>query len=100
MNALAKPCKPAKYPAHLDYVRSLPCLVCGRGPVDAHHVRTGLASKNDRRSVPLCRFHHQDSRMGFHGMGSERLFYQEYGIDLSAEAERIEAEGVEKGYLP
>lgn len=98
MNALAKPCKPAKYPAHLDYVRTLPCLVCGR-KAQAHHDRSGLRSKDDRKSVPLCEEHHT-GRWGIHGLGSVEAFYQEHGIWIPAEADRIEAEGVEKGYLP
>lgn len=90
----------AKHPAHIGRIKAMGCLVCGQRPVDAHHVRTGLKARDDRRVVPLCRFHHQDSRMGFHGLGSERLFYAEHGISLSAEAERIEAESVAEGILP
>lgn len=88
-----------KQPKHIARVKGMGCLVCGQMPVDAHHVRTGLKTKDDRRIVPLCRFHHQDSRMGFHGLGSERLFYAEHGINLSAEAARLEAESVAEGIL-
>lgn len=86
-------------PAHMAEVAKHPCLVCGMWPVEVHHVRTGNQSKNDRRVVPLCEFHHRDSRMGFHGLGSERMFYAEHGINLSAEAERLEAESVALGKL-
>ncbi|MGN7931187.1 hypothetical protein [Sphingopyxis sp. 22461] len=90
---------PPKQPAHIERVKGMGCLICGYSPVDAHHVRTGLQTKNDARIVPLCRFHHQDSRMGFHGLGSERAFYQEYGVSLLAEAERLAGESREQGLM-
>ncbi len=98
MNALAKPLKPAKYPAHLDYVRTLPCLVCGRR-AEAHHDRSGLRPKDDRKCVPLCDEHHR-GRWGIHGIGSVEGFQLKHGIWIPTEADRIEAEGVERGYLP
>lgn len=99
---LRKRIKPrlAKHPAHIARIKAMGCLVCGVSPVDAHHVRTGLTARDDRRVVPLCRFHHQDSRMGFHGLGSERAFYAEHGISLLDAAERLAAESVEMGILP
>ncbi|TGY90326.1 DUF968 domain-containing protein [Marinicauda algicola] len=50
-------------PAHLAHVRSQPCLVCGRSPADAHHLRfmqpRAMAKKvSDEFTVPLCRRHH------------------------------------------
>lgn len=90
---------PAKQPAHIARIKAMGCLICGGMPVDAHHVRTGLRARDDARIVPLCRFHHQDSRMGFHGLGSERAFYQEYGISLVDEAEKLAAESVEMGLM-
>lgn len=58
-------------PAYLAYVRTLPCLVCGRRPCDAAHIRsaapqygkrhTGMAEKpDDRWTLPLCRQHHAE----------------------------------------
>jgi hypothetical protein len=49
--------------AHRDFVCSQPCLICGRRPSDAHHIRFGqpraLGSKvSDEFTVPLCRVHH------------------------------------------
>lgn len=91
--------RPVKHRAHMARVAALGCLICG-GPAEVHHVRTGNQSRDDRRVVPLCAFHHRDSRMGFHGLGSERLFYAEHGVSLSGEAERLAAESVELGILP
>lgn len=56
---------PARDPAYLAWVRSLPCLLAGlgcEGAVEAHHAgRRGLGQKcPDREAVPLCRRHHRD----------------------------------------
>lgn len=73
-------------PAHLAYVRTLPCLVCGRpGPSDPAHIRaaaphygkryTGKGEKpDDKWTLPLCRSHHdaqhRESELGWWvGMG-------------------------------
>lgn len=44
---------------HLDRVRELPCVVCSRQPVEAHHIRqsgiTGAGQRaSDWFSMPLC----------------------------------------------
>jgi hypothetical protein len=51
--------------AHISFVRKQPCLVCGREPVDAHHLRfaqhCALGRKvSDEFTVPLCRVHHRE----------------------------------------
>ena len=51
-------------PGHLRYVAGLSCLVCGRKPVHAHHLRfaqpKGLGRKvSDEFTVPLCNLHHR-----------------------------------------
>ena len=50
---------------HLRFVAKQPCLVCGRQPCDAHHLRfaqsRGLSLKvSDEFTVPLCRAHHRE----------------------------------------
>lgn len=52
-------------PIYLSFVRSLPCALCGRGPVDAHHLiglSYGLSGMGltapDSFAMPLCRYHH------------------------------------------
>ena len=50
---------------HLRLVAREACLVCGREPSDAHHLRfaqpRGLGLKvSDEFTVPLCRIHHRD----------------------------------------
>ena len=50
--------------AHLRFVASQPCLICGRQPSDPHHLRfaqpRALGLKvSDEFTVPLCRGHHR-----------------------------------------
>ena len=73
--------------AHLRFVRSLPCCICGRPDVQAAHIRTaslehgkrglGMQEKaSDCWTVPLCRFHHAEQ----HSM-NEMGFWKRYGKD-------------------
>jgi hypothetical protein len=63
--------------AHLRYVATRPCLVCGRHPSDAHHLKfaqpKALGLKvSDEYTVPLCRGHHRE----LHRFGNEREWWQ------------------------
>jgi len=67
---------------HLRFVASQPCLVCGRTPSDAHHIKFGeqqaMGRKvSDRFAVPICRLHHRE----LHRRGNERVWWQNQGID-------------------
>ena len=67
---------------HLRFVASQPCLICGRSPSHAHHVRyaqaNGLSLKvSDEFTVPLCAIHHRQ----IHTIGKEREWWQEHNID-------------------
>ena len=51
---------------HLRFVAEQPCLVCGRSPSHAHHIRyaqpRGLGLKvSDEFTVPLCAIHHSEN---------------------------------------
>jgi hypothetical protein len=76
-------------PAHLGFVRAQPCLICGRTPSDAHHLRfvqpRAMARKvSDEFTVPLCRRHHDL----LHRDPDEQGWWQAFGIDpLVAAAE-------------
>ena len=68
--------------AHLKFVASHPCLVCGRNPADAHHLRftqpRAMGRKvSDEFTVPLCRTHHRDN----HRFGDERAWWSKQAID-------------------
>ena len=49
---------------YLEYIKEKPCLVCGKMPVDPHHMEAvGMGGANrdgykDYSRVPLCRYHH------------------------------------------
>jgi hypothetical protein len=50
---------------HVRSVAKQPCLVCGRRPADAHHLRfaqsRALGRKvSDEFTIPLCRGHHRE----------------------------------------
>jgi ERF superfamily len=67
---------------HLRYVTLQPCLLCGRKPSDAHHLRfvqpRALSRKaSDEFAVPLCRIHHRAA----HRANSERTWWKAAGID-------------------
>src|SRR5262249_53690993 len=72
---------------HVKSVAKQPCLVCGRRPTDAHHLRfaqsPALGRKvSDEFTVPLCRGHHRE----VHRCGDEAAWWKRTGIDPSAAA--------------
>jgi hypothetical protein len=76
--------------AHLKFVASIPCLICGRRPSQAHHLRfaqpRSLGSKvSDQYTVPLCAVHHRT----LHDHGAEENWWQSHGITPLEEAERL-----------
>jgi Rad52/22 family double-strand break repair protein len=67
---------------HLRYVASQPCVICGRSPSHAHHVRyaqrRGLGIKvSDEFTVPLCATHHQQ----LHNTTKEREWWRQRKVD-------------------
>ena len=75
---------------HVRYVATHPCLVCGRQPSDAHHLRfaqsRALGRKvSDEFTVPLCRGHHRE----VHRHGNEAAWWQKAGLDPSISARAL-----------
>ena len=67
---------------HVKSVAKQPCLVCGRRPADAHHLRFAQAPTlgrkvSDEFTVPLCRGHHRE----VHRCGDEAAWWEKTGID-------------------
>jgi hypothetical protein len=67
---------------HLRLVAEQPCLICGRSPSHAHHIRyaqpRGLGLKvSDEFTVPLCTIHHHQ----IHTTSKEQAWWQERNID-------------------
>jgi hypothetical protein len=76
--------------AHRQFVCSQPCLICGRRPSDAHHLRFGQPRALGRRVsdefiVPLCRVHHRELHRG----GDEKKWWQATSIDPLEVAQRL-----------
>ena len=75
---------------HLEFVATLPCLVCGRVPSHAHHLRfaqlRALGAKvSDEWVVPLCNLHHR----ALHDCGAEETWWKAHDIDAIREAEGL-----------
>ncbi len=85
--------------ARVEFVQSLPCIVCGRTPSDSAHIEVlGMGIKADAsKTVPLCtlwldgnigRGHHWELD---NGDGRRAGFEQRYHVDLTAAAARTDA---------
>jgi ERF superfamily len=73
--------------AHLRFVSAHACLICGRRPSDAHHLRFAQPRSLGRRvsdeyAVPLCRSHHR----ALHRCGDEAAWWRTNGVDPIAVA--------------
>jgi hypothetical protein len=78
--------------AHLKFVATQPCLLCGRQPSDPHHLKfaqpQALGRKvSDEFTVPLCRTHHRQ----LHRAGREAAWWKATHPDLDplAVAQRL-----------
>jgi hypothetical protein len=76
--------------AHIKFVASQPCAVCGRKPSDPHHLRfaqvRALGRKvSDEFTVPLCRLHHRE----LHRAPDEAGWWSKLGIDALAMALKL-----------
>jgi hypothetical protein len=75
---------------HVRFVAKQACLICGRTPADAHHLRfaqtMALGRKvSDEFTVPLCRGHHRE----VHRHGEEAAWWQKLGIDPATKAREL-----------
>jgi hypothetical protein len=91
--ALSEP-KRVRSKEHLRFVAQQPCVICGRTPAHAHHIRyaqpRGIALKvSDEFTVPLCAIHHSEN----HGTGNERQWWEERKIDPLAIANVLWSQG-------
>jgi ERF superfamily len=75
---------------HVKFVAQQACIVCGRRPSDAHHLRfaqsRALARKvSDEFTVPVCRGHHRE----IHRCGDEAAWWERHQIDPTAAARAL-----------
>ena len=87
--AIAEP-KRLRDKAHLKFVASQPCIICGRQPSDPHHLRfaqplaIGL-KVSDEFTVPLCRGHHRQ----LHQAGNEVAWWETFKINALETAKHL-----------
>ncbi len=75
---------------HVKFVAKHPCLICGRQPSDAHHLRfmqsRALGKRaSDEFTVPLCRGHHRE----LHHCGDEAGWWKKLGINPTVAARSL-----------
>ena len=81
--------------AHLKYVASQPCLICGKQPSDPHHLRfaqpraIGL-KVSDEFTVPLCRSHHRN----LHQSSNELRWWENFRIEPMPIARKLGRRGI------
>lgn len=85
--------KPARNPRYLAWIRTLPCLVCGRttGIEAAHAGSHGMAQKSpDSSAIPLCARHHRSGQDSYHKLGA-RVFERHHELDIRAVVAHLNA---------
>ena len=87
--AIAEP-KRLRDKAHLKFVASQACLICGRQPSDPHHLRFAQARAiglkvSDEFTVPLCRGHHRQ----LHQAGNEVAWWEKLKINALESAKGL-----------
>jgi len=90
---------------HLKFVTLQPCLLCGRRPSDAHHLRFAQSAALGRRvsdefTVPLCRLHHR----ALHRRGDEAAWWTEQRLEPLPVAQKLwsqsRSNGARLGFPP
>lgn len=79
---------------HINFVVTQPCLLCGRTPSDAHHLRfaqpRAMSRKvSDEFTVPLCRTHHRQ----LHQAGDEAAWWNDMNVDPLPIAQELWLQG-------
>lgn len=89
--------------AYLEFVRSLPCIICGKVGVEAHHQAekghgTTGGKPGDERVLPVCVYHHSFGGTkqypgSIHGPGKLTgwSFWEFHGVDIERYMKRIQA---------
>ena len=90
---IAPHCKRIRNKEHLRFVASQSCLICGRSPSHAHHIKfaqpRAMGRKvSDEWAVPLCYIHHR----ALHDRGDEKAWWEQNEIDPIIEADRLWSE--------
>jgi len=73
--------------AHLNWVASQGCMICGNNP-NLHHIRILGEPRDDLKTIPLCYEHHQGPE-GIHFLG-KHAWRKKYGHELDMLKELME----------
>lgn len=91
---IAKPT--AEHRRYWTWVARHDCLVCGAEASIHHQIHEKCdpyievrQSKNHWQVTPLCKYHHQDQKFGWHGLSSNWKFKEMYGINLVEVAKKL-----------
>lgn len=85
MTSIPKPTRASKYKTAADKSRhakiaQMPCMACGRRPVEVAHLFTGMGRRKDhQKTIPLCYPCHRGSKISAHG--STKAFSAIHGTD-------------------
>ena len=85
--------KPVRNPGYLQWIRSLPCVVCRttRAIEAAHTGPHGLGQKSsDLSAIPLCGRHHRTGDDSYHKLGP-RKFAAVHQLNIRAIVARLSA---------
>jgi len=88
--------KPIRNPRYLQWIRSLPCVVCrtNRAVEAAHTGPHGLGQKSsDLSAIPLCGRHHRTGDDSYHNLGP-RKFAEVHQLNIRAIVARLSAKPV------
>jgi len=94
LKANSRPPAPIRDKSHLKHVASQSCLICGRNPSQAHHVKIAepraMGRKvGDQWTVPLCGYHHRE----LHDAGNEGAWWERNNLDPIGEARKLWQQG-------
>ena len=88
---VTKPGKSSILRAFHGLVATMPCVACGRKPVEVHHVVSdgfSRLSKDHRRVLPVCSVCHRTGREAIHAIG-HGPWNELNGIDQMARAQAL-----------
>ena len=83
--------RPSRNPRYLAWIRTLPCLICGRlaGVEAAHTGPHGIGQKSpDTSAIPLCGRPHRYGRDSYHKLGA-RAFERQHHLNIRAVVEHL-----------
>ena len=87
---LQKPPKPIRDKAHMTFLKTLDCCICGRSSGPPHHLLRGSdkcagRTAGDNFALPMCPKHHH----ALHADGNEVRYLAIYGIDGPVRAKAL-----------